>query len=140
METKKSVLNLLDNDIHTIHNSLDTKERKKTGEAGEVLHESENSETESVFSRSETKKAKTTKPPANPAPGLIRHSHASVTTQHHVSTGVCTANRGWEKGGTDVPLDFLSQAHSRSAKTCFLLDYLSHPWKGTKATRFLAWT
>lgn len=126
--------------IYTQSTILWTQKRGRKREAGEVLHESENSETESVFSRSETERAKTTEPPANPAPGLIRHSHASVTTQHHVSTGVCTANRGWEKGGTDVPLDFLSQAHSRSAKTCFLLDYLSHPWKGTKATRFLAWT
>ena len=76
METK-SLLNLLDKDIHISPNSLEMKEGKKIGEAGRVLHKAGHSEIESVFSLSETKKPKRTETP----PDHIHHSHVGVTTQ-----------------------------------------------------------
>lgn len=69
------------------------------------------------------KKPKQALPCLPPPLGHVQHTHR-VEWEHTKNS-----SQGDEKA--DLPLDFLSQARSHSAETCFLLDCLSHPYKST---------
>lgn len=108
---KKGLLSLLVKEMNTTHNSLGTRQRRD-------LTQPEHSKTEinTVTVRNQSK------------PHPVSHSSPCITHSHRVGREH-TENSSQDDKSADLPLDFLSQAHSHSAETCFLLDCLSHPYK-----------